>query len=176
MIPGNEALEPERLSGHRGIDGSPTFPVGLKGIAVPATPDFVLFAAAYKIVLVRIQREKHPQVPVRIDVEHEQVPILLGTDLNLGALAREKPTIVVDPDLDWWVLPQLAGVGPSGVSGEHQRKEQREDHSTSLNLMNDNFEPSVGYADTENLMNSPANRVPPHTLLKYIYLGISAGI
>jgi hypothetical protein len=59
--------------------------------------------------------------------------------LNLGALARKKSTIVVDPDLDWWVLPQLAGVGPSGVSGEQQRKEQREDHSTSLDLMNDNL-------------------------------------
>jgi hypothetical protein len=139
MIPGQKAIESKRLSGNGGIDGSPPFSVGLESLPVTATPDLILFPTAHKVVLVRIQREKHPQVPVRIDVEHEEIPIVLGTDLNLGALARKESTIVIDPDLNRWVLPQLAGLSPSGVSGEHQRKEQRGDHSTSLNLMSNDL-------------------------------------
>jgi hypothetical protein len=39
-------------------------------------------------------------MPFGIDVEDEQVAVVSGADLDLGAVPREKATIIVDPEAD----------------------------------------------------------------------------
>jgi hypothetical protein len=105
MIAGNKTVKPEGLARNCRIDRPSPFAISLKGFAAPTTLNLILLAAARKVVLVWVDREKHPEVPLRIDVEHEQVSVLLDPDLNRGMFAGKELTIVVDPDLNWWVLP-----------------------------------------------------------------------
>jgi hypothetical protein len=107
----------------RGVDRAPAGSVVRRErFAAPAAADLVLAAAAHEVVVFRIDREQHSEVPVGIGVEHQHVAILAGPHLHLGLFAREEPTVAADPDLDRRI------VAARGLSGRARRctgKEER---------------------------------------------------
>jgi len=135
VIASHKAVESERLVGDGCIDGTSPLGIGLERLTIPSPAHFVLLAGTHEVVLVWIQRDQHPEITLRIHLQHEQVAIVLGAHLHLGSFTLQKTLIVADPDLDWWVLPQLGTGDCSGIGGEHERKEQRGDHSTSRTNM-----------------------------------------
>jgi hypothetical protein len=129
-----EGLELERLARDGGVHRSATLSVDLEGPAVTPTPHLVLLAAAHEIVLVGIEREQHPEIAIRVDMQNQEVSVVFGAYFDLGFLSREEATIVADPELNGRVvLNRKRGGRRGGLTAQQQRKEQHGDHSTSRN-------------------------------------------
>src|SRR6266550_740709 len=69
VIVAGEAVECERVFGHRGEHGARSFIwLDLKSITVGAAADFESFAAADEVIITRIEREQDANAAVRIGV------------------------------------------------------------------------------------------------------------
>jgi len=63
-------------------------------------------------------------------MEDDEIAIVFVSHLDFGAVARQKATIVIDPETDRRIV--LGGHrGPGRRASQQQRKEQRGDHGTS---------------------------------------------
>ncbi len=126
MVAEHVAVEPERRTGHRGVHHAAPGAVGLEGLAVAPVADLIPLPAPDEVVVARIEREEHPEVAVRIGVEDDEVAVILGTDVNLGPVARQEAAIAADPELNGGIVV-LPGRGP----GHKEWKEQGAEHGTS---------------------------------------------
>jgi hypothetical protein len=130
VISEDKTLKAERIPRHRSIDGAPAGSIGLESLPSATAANFVLLPTADEIVLIGIEGEQDPETTIGIDMKYDEVAIVFGFDLNLGAVAREKATVIADPQTDRRVV--LGGIDRLGRrASEHQRKEQRGDHGTS---------------------------------------------
>ena len=64
-------------------------------------------------------------------MKHEEIAILAGADLHLGAVSGEKPAIVADPDLDGRVIATHGPHRLAWAAESEEGKEQGRDHGTS---------------------------------------------
>ena len=124
MVAEHEFVEAERRAGNGGVDCAAARPVAdVEGVATAAALDLVLLAAADEVVVGGVDREQDAQVPFGIGVEHDQVAVVLGPHVDLGAVPSEETPVVVDPDLDRRIV-RARGGRPIGASREEEWKEQ----------------------------------------------------
>jgi hypothetical protein len=130
VISEDESVKTERIAGNGSIDGAATSGVRLKSFTSTTAAHFILLSAADEIVFVGIEREQDPEVPLWVHMKHDQIAIVLGSHLNLGAVAGEEAAVIADPKTDRRIVLG-GGRRIGGRSSEHQRKEQRGNHGTS---------------------------------------------
>jgi hypothetical protein len=130
VIPEDETVEPERIARDRSVDRAPARSLGLESLTPTAAANLVLLTAADEIVLVGIERKQNPETALRIHMKDQEIAIVLGPNLNLGAVAGEEAAIVADPKPDRRVVVS-GSRGTGGRPSQHQGKEQRGDHGTS---------------------------------------------
>jgi hypothetical protein len=100
-----KGIEPERVAGHRSIDGTlPGARIHRKGFAVAAVTELIGVAAPDVVVIVRVKREKHANAAIRVGVQHHQEAVVVGADLDLAMLAADELAVVVQFDPDRRVL------------------------------------------------------------------------
>ena len=68
---------------------------------ISPAPDLVPMPAPNEVVVPGAEREQHSETPIGIGIEHQEVAVPLGLDLDLGLLTFPELTTVVDPDPDW---------------------------------------------------------------------------
>jgi hypothetical protein len=114
-----EAVKTEGIARNRSVNGaSSSGIIGLKGLAVASSTDFVLLSTPDKVVSVGIERKQYSEVSVGIYVEDQQVPVVAGTNLDLGTISGKKSAIIVDPQSNRWVV-LVRGHG-SGTNTDQQ--------------------------------------------------------
>jgi hypothetical protein len=131
VVSGDKPLKPERLPRDSGVDCASAPGVSLERLAATAALNFVLLPSPDKVVLVGVQREKHPEIAIGIDMNNEEVAILFRADLNLAALGRKEASVVVDPELDRGIIVLGNRREGTGVAIEQQGQEQHGDHRAS---------------------------------------------
>jgi hypothetical protein len=94
-------LELERVLRNRSVHGPLTGPVSHRERFVPVAARYVVFpAAAYVSVVVRVQREEHAQVPVGIDMEHQEESVVAGLNLNACCISSLIVAVIAQPNAD----------------------------------------------------------------------------
>jgi hypothetical protein len=122
VVAGDESLKPEWLPCNGGVHSATAFGVRLEGS--PATPPFYLISLSTtsEIVLVGVDREQHAEVAVGIHLKDQQVAVLLCSHLNRGVIAREKTSVVTEPELDWGIVVRCSGrLSRAGIRCEQKR-------------------------------------------------------
>src|SRR2546426_7946389 len=133
MVPEHVAVELEWIRRYRRVDRALSCPrIGRERLPAAATADLVFSTAANEVVIPRIDREEHSKVPVSVHVEHEQIAIVPGTNLNLGPIAGKEAPVVTDPELDCGVVPPRGGGSRIGAHpSEGEGEEESGNHSAS---------------------------------------------
>jgi hypothetical protein len=105
VISHDKLIEAESSARNGSVDCAP--PLGvvyLERLTVSSSTNLVLLPPANEVVLIGIKRKQDPEVPFRINVKDEQVAVLIGADFDLGAVAWQEATIIVDPEANRWVV------------------------------------------------------------------------
>ncbi len=90
VIRHGEAVEAERIARDRSIDRPPSGGIYLESFTSAAAAYLVFLVAACEVVFVGIQREQDPQATLGVDMQDDEIAIVFGPNLDLGAIARRK--------------------------------------------------------------------------------------
>jgi hypothetical protein len=128
MVGADEITKLEGVAGPGGVDHpAPVCVVDVKSALrfTPANLEGLL--APHEVVIAGIERKQHPNPPVGVRVQQEDVPILRRPELDLGVVAPDVLAVITQPDLDGRVGRRHGGSQGTGREGNQDRGE----HMTS---------------------------------------------
>jgi hypothetical protein len=125
VIVAHEGVEREGVAGECREHGAhPIALVHAERFAPAPAFDLVVTGAADIVIVVGVEREQHADAAVRFGVQHEEIPVHLGPDVDAYAVTATQVATFAQPYADP-LLSLLDLCGSHGVGGrERQRCEQ----------------------------------------------------
>ena len=100
MVVTSERAEGECVGCHRREHRARSFiALDLERVAIGAAPHLELLPAAHKVVIARIERVEHADPALGLGMEHDEVAVLLGLDVDPGVVAGGE-LIVIEANSD----------------------------------------------------------------------------